>query len=72
MSTMRGSGCGAKEVVQLQPLERGLRLDDLEDDLRQADLGPHGKDAVARREDCDLERIQIENGPALQCMPDAA
>ena len=69
MSTLRGACCGAKEVVQLQPLARRLQLDDLENDVGQADLGPHGKGTAARREDFGLEGIQIEIGPALQCTP---
>ncbi len=69
MSPLRGEGRGAKEVVQLQPLARRLQLDDLENDVGQADLGPHGKGTSARWEDFGLEGIQIEIGPALQCMP---
>ena len=67
MSTVRGARCGAKEVVQLQPLARRLQLDDLEDDVRQADLEQYGKGTASRREDVRLKGIQIEIGATLQC-----
>ncbi len=69
MSTLRVACRGAKEVVQLQPLARRLQLDDLEDDVGQADLGPHGEGPATRWEDFDLEGIQIEIGPTVQCTP---
>ena len=46
LSAVRGPGRGAKEVVQLQSLASWLRLDDLEDDVGQTDLGPHGEDVA--------------------------
>jgi len=53
----------------LQPLARRLQFDDLEDNVGQADLVPHGKGTAARREDFGLKGIQIEIGPAVQCTP---
>ena len=50
-------GSGAKEVVQLQPLARRVQLDDLEDDVGQENLRPHGQGTAARRENFGLEGI---------------
>ena len=72
MSPLRGEGHRAEKVVQLQPLARRLQLNDLEDDLGQANLGPHRKGTSARRGDFGVKGIQIEIGATLQRASEAA
>ena len=72
MSVLRGECGGAKKIVQLQSMARGLQLDCLEDHVGQADLSPYGKGTAAGWGDIGLERLQIEIRKALQRTAEAA
>ena len=62
---MWGRSTGTAEILQLQWLEGGVQVRDLENDCREEDQHQHGQDAADERANQPAKRLQIESRQGL-------